>query len=148
METKIAKAIEAFYNGRNCAQSVLCAYLDTLHFDEPQAMAMALGFGGGMGKMQTTCGAVTGAYMVMGLRNTQVIDDELVRKKETPRMMQLFRDRFRGYHQTDQCVHLIGCDLRTVAGRQYFKDHHLKDKVCSKCITSAISILEDLFKIE
>ncbi len=146
MENKKEIAIDAFYNGNNCAQSVLKAYVDELQFDEQQAMDMALGFGGGMGKMQKACGAVTGAYMVIGLRNSKAISDFDERKEQTPEMIQSFRKQFCQRHQTDQCVHLLECDIRTEAGRQIFTDNHLKDKVCSKCIESSILILDQLFK--
>lgn len=146
MEKKISTAIDAFYNGNNCAQSVIKAYVDELRIDEQQALDMALGFGGGMGKMQKDCGAVTGAYMVIGMHNSHFISDIDERKEETPLMIQTFRKKFCQRHQSDQCVHLLGCDIRTEAGQKYFKDNHLKDKVCSKCIESAINILEELFK--
>ena len=146
MEKKITTAIDAFYNGNNCAQSVIKAYVDELDVNEQQALDMALGFGGGMGKMQKACGAVTGAYMVIGLYNSKAIDDFDKRKTLTPEMIQTFRKEFCQRHQTDQCVHLLECDIRTDAGRQFFTEHKLKDRVCSKCIESSIIILEELFK--
>ncbi len=145
MEKKLSTAIDAFYNGNNCAQSVVKAYVDQLEVDEQQAMDMALGFGGGMGKMQKSCGAVTGAYMVIGLHNSKAIEDADKRKEQTPEMIQTFRQLFCQRHQTDQCIHLLECDIRTDAGRQVFVNHKLKDKVCSKCIESSIVILEELF---
>ncbi len=146
MEKKKEMAIEAFYNGKNCAQSVLTAYVDEFQVDEQLALSMALGFGGGMGKMQKACGAVTGAYMVIGIRNSKVMADLDERKEKTPEMIQAFRKQFCQRHQTDQCVHLLGCDIRTEAGRQIFKENKLKDRVCSKCIESSIVILDQLFK--
>jgi C_GCAxxG_C_C family probable redox protein len=146
MEKKVNTAIDAFYNGKNCAQSVLKAYVDELRMDEQQALNLALGFGGGMGKMQKDCGAVTGAYMVIGIRNALFMEDENERKEKTPLMIQAFRKQFCQRHQSDQCVHLLGCDIRTEAGQKYFKDNQLKDKVCSKCIKSSIDILDELFK--
>jgi C_GCAxxG_C_C family probable redox protein len=146
MEKKVNTAIDAFYNGKNCAQSVLKAYVDELRMDEQQVLNLALGFGGGMGKMQKDCGAVTGAYMVIGIRNALFMEDENERKEKTPLMIQAFRKQFCQRHQSDQCVHLLGCDIRTEAGQKYFKDNQLKDKVCSKCIKSSIDILDELFK--
>lgn len=146
MEQKIATALEAFYSGSNCAQSVIKAYVSELKFDEQQALDMALGFGGGMGKTQKTCGAVTGAYMIIGLKNASLIDGLENQKKDTPAVIQDYRKLFIQRHQTDQCIHLLSCDLRTEAGQQTFKDQKLKDKVCSKCIESSIKILEDLYK--
>ncbi|TRX72469.1 C-GCAxxG-C-C family protein [Carboxylicivirga sp. M1479] len=145
MNKKISLAIDAFYNGQNCAQSIIKAYVNELKFDEQQALDMALGFGGGMGKMQKACGTVTGAYMLIGLRNAKAISDVDERKEKTPEMVRAFREKFCQRHQTDQCVHLLGCDIRTEAGQQTFKEKQLKDKVCSKCIESSINILDELF---
>ena len=50
----------------NCAQSVLVPFADRLGIPEDTAFNMAAHFGGGM-KMGATCGAVTGALMVLGL---------------------------------------------------------------------------------
>ncbi len=145
MEKKVSTAIDAFYSGNNCAQSVIKAYVDELNFDEQLALDMALGFGGGMGKMQKACGAVTGSYMVIGIHNSRLIDNPDERKEITPLMIQNFKKKFCQRHQTDQCVHLLGCDIRTEAGQEYFKEHNLKEKVCSKCIESSIIILDELF---
>ena len=51
----------------NCAQSVLSVFCQEFKLDRNQALRIAMGFGGGMGRTGKTCGAVTGAYMVLGL---------------------------------------------------------------------------------
>ena len=53
--------------GANCAQAVLCAFAGELGLDAETAMRAATGFGGGMGRLAGTCGAVTGAIMAIGL---------------------------------------------------------------------------------
>jgi len=146
MEKKREKAIHAFYNGNNCAQSVIKAYEDEFKLQQPQALDMALGFGGGMGKMQKTCGAVTGAYMLIGLHAARSISDQEQLNAEIPKLIQTFRKKFCQFHQTDQCIHLLGCDVRTEAGQATFKALNLKEKVCSKCIESSINILDEMFK--
>ena len=59
-------ALDYFSKGFNCAQSVLISCADILKIEEEKALRIASGFGGGMGGMQETCGAVTGAFMVIG----------------------------------------------------------------------------------
>ena len=49
----------------NCAQAMLGAYAEELGLDRAQALKVATGFGGGMGRMGGTCGVITGAYMVL-----------------------------------------------------------------------------------
>jgi C_GCAxxG_C_C family probable redox protein len=62
MEKKEDKAIGLFKSGLNCAQSVLTAYAEELDFDKNLALSISCGFGGGMGRLQETCGAVTGSF--------------------------------------------------------------------------------------
>lgn len=67
--TYVEKAMENHKKGYNCAQSVICAFADQLGLDEITAYRMAEGFGSGMGGRMETCGALTGAYMVLGMKN-------------------------------------------------------------------------------
>lgn len=53
--------------GYNCAQAIALAYQDMVTIDPKHLYQAAEGFGGGMGKMQETCGLLTGLYMVLGL---------------------------------------------------------------------------------
>ena len=73
------QAKELFLSGYNCAQSVVLSFADDLKFSKELAQKMAAGFGGGMGKQQETCGAVTGAIMVLGLLKGEQVNnnDEL-----------------------------------------------------------------------
>lgn len=61
----------------NCAQSVAVPFADVVGLDEDTMYRMAANFGGGM-KMAATCGAVTGALMVLGLAG---LDDVEVLKE-------------------------------------------------------------------
>jgi len=63
-----AGADRGFKPGLNCAQSVLTAFSDDFDVEPAAAARIAAGFGGGIGHLQKTCGAVTGAVMVLGLR--------------------------------------------------------------------------------
>lgn len=51
----------------NCAQAILSTYCEAFGLERNLALRLAQGFGGGMAHMGKTCGAVTGAYMVLGL---------------------------------------------------------------------------------
>jgi len=52
--------------GYNCAQSVAMAFCDLMGMDESAAARLASPFGGGMGCLRETCGAFTGALLVLG----------------------------------------------------------------------------------
>jgi hypothetical protein len=55
----------------NCAQALLCAFAEDCGLTQEQACGIGANFGSGM-KMAGTCGAVTSALMVLGLKG---IDD-------------------------------------------------------------------------
>lgn len=145
MEEKIKFALQGFYEGKNCAQAVIMAYANEYGMDTQLAMNMASGFGGGMGKLQKTCGAASGSYMLIGLRNTEKIDDDMQRAAATPKMIQNFNKQFVRINGSDQCSELLKLDLKTEEGKKRFQEKNLKDKVCSKCVSSAIELLEEMF---
>lgn len=69
--TKKSKSEEArrlFKTGANCAQSVLGAYAAECGLNHEQAMRLGSSFGGGMGRLREVCGAVSGMFMVVGLK--------------------------------------------------------------------------------
>ena len=67
METRVLKTIERHDKGYNCAQAVACTYCDLVGIDEETMFRITEGFGAGMGNMEGTCGAVSGACALAGL---------------------------------------------------------------------------------
>ena len=57
-----------FYEGANCAQAVLGAFADECGLTREQALLLGSSFGGGMGRLREVCGAVSGMFMVAGLK--------------------------------------------------------------------------------
>ena len=70
-------AVSYFEEGFSCSQAVFSTYGPQLGLDRECALKIAGTFGGGMGRMGETCGAVTGAFMVIGLKygNSKVEDN-------------------------------------------------------------------------
>ena len=58
----------------NCAQGVLAAFAEELGMDEDTLFRVGANFGSGM-RLGSTCGAVTGALMVLGLAGVGDRDD-------------------------------------------------------------------------
>jgi len=59
-------------------------------------------------------------------------------------MVQEFNSNFVAIHKTTKCSGLLNCDLKTQEGQVQFHEKNLLEKVCEKCITDAIDILEDM----
>lgn len=66
--TKAEKARKLFLSGHNCAQAVFLAFSKELGLDEQTALKLSSGFGGGMGRLREVCGAVSGMFMVLGMK--------------------------------------------------------------------------------
>ena len=60
-------AVSLKHNGHNCCQAVLAAYAEDLNLPVELLDRMGAAFGGGMATMESTCGALCGAQMVLGL---------------------------------------------------------------------------------
>ena len=76
-------------NSHNCAQDILHTYADVAGISEEAAMNIAGAFGGGMGNMEGTCGALVGAGLVLGLVNK----DKVKSMKQMRQIMTRFQDR-------------------------------------------------------
>lgn len=59
-------AVELFYKGYNCSQSVFAAFCDVMNIDMSYALRISQGLGGGVGRFRESCGAFTAAALVIG----------------------------------------------------------------------------------
>jgi len=144
MNSKEKIAIESFRSVLNCSQSVVMAYTEEMNFDRNLALSISCGFGGGMGRLQETCGAATGAFMVMGIHYCRKYSDNRERKETTYAAIQKFSKEFTVLHGTMNCKELINVDLKTEDGHRLLKESNISEKVCEKCILDAIRITEDI----
>jgi len=140
------KAIESFRSGLNCAQAVFTAYSEKLNIDNDLALSVSCGFGGGMGRQQETCGAVTGAFMVLGVQNCKKVSDNKERKALTYSMIQEFSKKFKELHGSTDCIDLLKCEIKTDAGHDHAKANNLFETICEKCISDSIMITDSLLK--
>jgi len=140
------KALSIFRSGMNCSQAVLTAFAEDFKFDDNFASEISSGFGGGMGRLQETCGAVTGAFMVLGIYASRKYSDKVERKDHTYALIQDFNKRFSAIHNTTNCRLILGIDLKTPEGRQQMTGQNLSETVCEKCVSDSVKILEELIK--
>lgn len=142
--TKAESATKAFKSGLNCAQSVLSAYSEELNFDQTLALQISSGFGGGMGRMQETCGAVTGAFMVFGIYNSNNSVDEHEIREQTNSMIQSFSQQFKSLHGTLDCGSLLNCDINTEEGQRFLRKNKLNETICENCVANSVKIIDQL----
>ncbi len=137
----IAEAL--MHEGYNCAQSVLVPHGPALGLDRTTCLRLAAPFGGGMGRAGETCGALTGALMVLGLAHG--VPSPLSEDKDRGYApARLFIERFRQAHGSLLCRDLAGVDLSTSDGLQAFRDRGLHDNLCPRYVRTACRLLGDL----
>ena len=141
------KAKDLFLSGNNCSQSVLLSFAGDMDLPAEPAFRLAAGFGGGMGKLQNTCGAVTGAIMVMGLLQGNRSDNNEELKNGTYTLVKEFDRRFRESFGTTSCAELTGCDLNTPEGSEKFKREQVMEKVCAACVGNAVELVESVIPV-
>jgi C_GCAxxG_C_C family probable redox protein len=117
-----------------------------LNFDKNLALGISCGFGGGMGRLQETCGAATGSFMVLGIYNCNLYSDNKERKEKTYAMVQKFSNEFKAIHGVMDCKSLLNCDLKTEEGHRFAVENKLFDTICEKCITDSIGIVDRLIR--
>ncbi len=132
-----------FSQGLSCSQAVFSAYAAEYGLDGEIASKIASGFGGGMGRMGQTCGAVTGAYMVIGLKYGAATGDREAKEK-TSRAIREFTDGFKARNGSAVCRDLLGCDISTTEGFEEMKRKGLHGTVCVKAVRDACEILDEM----
>jgi C_GCAxxG_C_C family probable redox protein len=139
--TSADTAASRFEHGYSCSQAVFSTFAERLGMDNETAVKVASGFGGGMGRMAGTCGAVTGAFMVLGLKHG---GPDGKSKERTYELVRRFAERFRERHGTLECRDLLGCDIGTPEGQQAFKEQKLHATVCTGLVRDAAEIVEEI----
>lgn len=66
--SRVDDAVQCFCRGAACSQAIVSHYGPSVGLAAEQGMKLASGFAGGM-RLAQTCGAVTGAFMVLGLKH-------------------------------------------------------------------------------
>jgi C_GCAxxG_C_C family probable redox protein len=113
--------------------------------DREIALKIAGAFGSGMG-MGETCGAVTGAFMVIGLKHGKTKADNDAAKETTYELVKELTSRFSARNGSIKCKELLGCDLSTPEGMEAVIEKKLFITLCPKFVQDAAEILEAFLK--
>jgi len=144
--TKKDKALELFYGNFNCSQSVFSIFAADFGITNELALKLASGFGAGIARQQKTCGAVSAAVMLIGLKHGNYKSDDCDSKENTYRQIQDFNKKFLQKFPSLECSKLVNCDFSTEEGQRFFGENKIQEKVCSVCITYTIEILDEMLK--
>jgi len=147
MSEKIERANQLHEQGYGCAQAVLTAFAGDFGLEENLSLKLATGFGSGMGRMCEVCGALTGAFMVIGLKYGKEKSDGTRYGTETETTYRLVADlarKFQDKNGSIYCRELIGYNLMDPTERAKVVELGLFKTTCRKCILDAVELLEDM----
>ena len=104
---RIQKALDLFYSGCNCCQSVFTAYSDLFGIPEQQALALSSGLGAGMGGLREKCGTVTAMFLLAGLVHDGYDRTDILSKKELYDWVKQLDQEFKQKMGTTCCRELL-----------------------------------------
>jgi C_GCAxxG_C_C family probable redox protein len=144
---KTIKALDYFRNKFNCSQSVLSTFGPEYGLSENECLKIATAFGGGMGRQQHICGAITGALMVLGLRYGKGSNDPEEKKSYTYRITKEFFDEFKRLNGSENCLELLdGLEMNNPDDNKKIVERNYYDIRCEKYVSDAVNILAKIME--
>ncbi len=132
MKTRVEETIGRHDKGYNCAQAVACTYCDLVGVDEETMFKMTEALGLGMGGMEGTCGAITGACVLAGMKNSTGNLEKPNSKGASYKLSRQIVEEFKNQNGATQCRDLKGVDTGKVL------------RACPDCIRDAARIAESV----
>lgn len=132
--TKKELAISLHDQKYNCAQSVACAFAEDLGIDKQTLFKVCEGFGLGMGCMNGTCGAISGAVALLGMKNSDGNLTDPATKVSTYQLSKELLEKFQQKNSSTICKELKGIGTGTVL------------RSCPGCIEDAVELVEEILK--
>ena len=133
--TKKELAIALHDRKFNCCQAVACAFAQEVGVDVPTLFKSGEAFGAGMGCMNGTCGALSGALLLAGHKNSDGNIDAPATKASTYQISKELFAKFEEKCGSTICRELKGLDT----GKMLCS--------CPDCITNAVEIVEEVLKL-
>ncbi|MBQ8598041.1 MAG: C_GCAxxG_C_C family protein [Lachnospiraceae bacterium] len=129
---KKEKAIALHDKKFNCCQSVACAFAAEAGVDEEVLFKAGEGFGLGMGGMECTCGALTGAILLAGFKNSDGNLDNPGTKADTYKLSKEMVTLFKEKTGAIICKDLKGIETGTVICS------------CPDCICKGVEVVQEV----
>jgi C_GCAxxG_C_C family probable redox protein len=143
--SRAEKAKEYFLQGYACSQAVALAFADVTNVNEEELSKIMLPFGGGLGRLRLTCGAVSGMAAVAGLLYAQS-ENTPENKKQTYAIVQELCQKFQEQTGSLICSELLaGMKVPVEVGgvaEERTKEYY-KKRSCADMVALAAQILEE-----
>ena len=142
------KARDLFLSGCSCSQAVFAAFSGDFGMDEQTALRLASSFGGGMGGMRETCGAVSGMLMVAGLKWGYSEVGNLEKKTAHYARVRKLIDSFKAEHTTIVCRELLSHLGELKKDPSARTAEYYKVRPCVMFVETAARLLDEMEALE
>jgi len=135
-------AISLFMEGYNCAQSTAAAFADDFGISKETLLKMTAGFGGGIGGLRETCGALSGMVCVAGLHAGGYPAGDLEAKTRLYDIVKEMNAEFKELFGTTCCRELLEkaeCEVR--ANPSARTEAYYAERPCARFVGAAAGIV-------
>lgn len=142
--SRVERGKEYFLQGYACSQAVALAFADLIAIDEGMIAKLTLPFGGGLGRLRLTCGAVSGMAFVIGALFADA-ENTPENKKKVYAITQELSLKFKEEHGSLICGELLtGMNVPVQVGGEAEPrtQEYYKKRSCVELVASAVKILE------
>lgn len=138
---RVATSAQLFLDGASCSQAVFAAFAPSMGIESAEALRLAAGLGGGM-RIGGTCGAATGAVLVLGLRFGG--ENDVESRSKVTAAVEEFLGTFVERVGAADCPAILGCDFRSEEGKAIVREQGLRESRCLPAVRAAAQILEEM----
>lgn len=142
MNGKIAG--ESFSNGFNCAQSVVSTFGPGLGISRELSLKLANGLGAGGNYNGKICGAVMGAFIVLGLKYGTDKTDNIETKELLRSKLDAFSESFIKEFGSIECNGLLKTDISKPENIQRLRDEQVFQNFCTGVVCKAAEMVENI----
>jgi C_GCAxxG_C_C family probable redox protein len=139
--SKSEEAEDLFKQGFACSQAILMTWAGKYGIPLQTAKRIAAAFGGGMGRLRLTCGAITGAFMVIGLEYGNERPEDMTKKLQAYEKVRELAARFEKLHGSITCGDLLAKYCGNPSDIEQRRHHSI---ICGRLVRDAAEILEEI----
>ena len=138
------RAERMFADGYCCSQAICATFSERFGLDPDTALRLAQSFGGGMARRGLTCGAVTGALMVIGLARGATDPGDEDARDTMDELSRELMDRITARFGSIACDEIVGIDSGVEGARHAAREDGSFDRVCPGLIRETAEILDEI----
>jgi C_GCAxxG_C_C family probable redox protein len=136
--------MELFTQGYNCSQAVFAAFYKEMGMDFDTALRLSSSFGGGMGRLREVCGAVSGMFMVAGMKYGYTDPNDQSCKTEHYKLIQSMAKQFTENNSSLICRELLGLSIQSESYIPEARtEEYYKKRPCIELVGDAADIMHE-----